>query len=158
MAINKSWLQELDFTPAGQLYFKAETLAFRRSDEFGHRTCPGVYLWLVSADDGYDVLYVGKAGRTLEVRMAQHGSGSRPASQSKKGLQNAAELRKYLPDKPVEVWFRPSEQVLHLGVQIYQTSLDEEALLLVLKDEFANGRSLNVLGVSRSEQKSTSAA
>jgi hypothetical protein len=71
---------------------------------------------------------------------------------------NAAELRKYLSDKPVEAWFRPSEQVLHLGVQIYQTSLDEEALLLVLKDEFANGRSLNVLGVSRSEQKSTSAA
>lgn len=107
---------------------------------------PGVYLIVVADRSGnlFDVIYVGKAGRGLNTRLAQHSAGYERKRQLNAGIAaNSLERRMIeLGCSRAEICYRPSD---HSDVNelfnltgtpprfVSRYSLDEEALIVYFK-------------------------
>lgn len=98
---------------------------------------PGVYLWLVKNIEGFDVMYVGKAGKGIHKRLSEHLAGYTRNPDSKR----ANSLKELLANHKFEVWFRESEirEVLGKRVSIY--SSEEDALILEYNPPLNKSRS-----------------
>lgn len=94
---------------------------------------PSVYLWVAEdqSTGALNVLYVGKAGKGVEQRSAQHFGGFK---NSGTGQKNAEALKGVLADgcTKVKVFTRPSGNTTLFGRVVSLYSTEEEALCAVL--------------------------
>lgn len=89
----------------------------------------GVYLWLKRTSKiNYEVMYAGKAGSGIEIRMKQHLGGLKKASNDR-----ISRLKEACGESGLEIWFRKSDEILvppFLNNQyISNYSTEEEALI-----------------------------
>ena len=94
----------------------------------------GVYLW-VSKDknDGYEVLYAGKAKDGPKHRLSQHKGGINKNTATARARRE--QIRQCIPEEgSLEVFFRASKikKFPTLGVDVSKYSIDEEALIMHL--------------------------
>lgn len=96
---------------------------------------PMVYVWLSPVADGFEAMYVGKAGRGITQRLRQHEGGFRSKGPGKKNLSKILDLFKV--DRSLVVYARKSERVEILcveGVNLY--SVEEEAVCEILQPKW----------------------
>lgn len=97
-----------------------------------------VYMWVKEDGEKLDeVLYIGKAGKTLFKRCVEHIGGFRGGS--KKGKKNATELITILKEGAnIGIWSRHSDTTSILGVNdISLCEAEEKALIKRYKDRFS---------------------
>jgi hypothetical protein len=133
----------LDFRPAGRIHLlqaqgpvKFNLLAEyvgRGQHADGHGW---VYLWVkVNGSALFDVCYVGKAGKTLKARCAQHVGGFNGGSG--KGIENSSRLREFLSasqDHQMHVLARKSPEAAILDEQgVSMCEVEERAMIKKLR-------------------------
>ena len=109
-----------------------------------------VYVWLACKPQGeYKVLYVGKAGKGVDLRCAQHMGGF---VNSGTGRKNATELIRYLSDGfEVRVYARKSNTLNIFGLDVSLYAAEEDALCEAL-NPVLNRAVFPSIGVSEKKQ------
>jgi hypothetical protein len=98
-----------------------------------------VYMWIVETKGKpSQVLYIGKAGTTISLRVLQHTSGFKGTSRSKIGESNAAKLVSLLKKKAkISLYVRHSQRMKILDQKnISLCDVEEKALIERYKDYF----------------------
>lgn len=119
-------LKELNFKEYAQFTIKEASinLSYEGQEciEFGH-----VYLWLAKKDQAFNVIYVGKAGKTMKNRCRQHLGGFRG---SERGLSHAQNLKEgHKNGFSFHIFSRKSDTMTVFGEKISLHSAEEEALI-----------------------------
>ena len=90
----------------------------------------GVYAWVAHREEGAEILYVGKAGRTLRQRCREHQAGFNGTAGSRAGLRNGAYLAEALrTGARISIWGRASAHIELFGQTVSLCSTEEEALI-----------------------------
>jgi hypothetical protein len=117
---------ELKYTNS---YFKFESLLSKKdlvSKGLSKESC--VYMWATPInDEKLDIIYIGKAGSGVSIRLKQHEAGFRNSGTGKKNLLALKELID--EGKRVFVYSRVSDKVTLFDVEVSQYSTEEEALI-----------------------------
>lgn len=95
-----------------------------------------VYLWIaIDRQSSFNVLYVGKAGKSLKARCTQHEGGFNGGSST--GVRNAEYLREFLTkgdDRQVLVFARKSPEATILDEpQVSLCEAEERAMLMKMR-------------------------
>lgn len=104
-----------------------------------------VYLWVVTETDGKPskIVYIGKAGKRLSKRCAEHMNGFKPNGGSKKGYSNGVQVLNLLKNNTkISIYARQSQRKEILGEpDISLCEAEENALLKHYKNHpLLNGR------------------
>jgi len=135
----KEDLESLGFTKKGIISIKQDKNEpdFKLSDETLSETLEGnVYLWVVEIDElPKQVLYIGKAGKTIAKRCSQHIGGFRGGS--KKGIKNSVELLKLLNEgTQIGIYGRHSDKILIFEQEVSLCEAEEKALIIRYKGKY----------------------
>lgn len=129
MFIYRSYLENNGFTKAGSLKIIQSRFKYRKEISRNKKKVPGVYLWLQrKRDESYEVVYAGKAGFGIDIRMNQHLGGLKKATAERIDLIKTNFGEGYC----LEIWFRESSKVEVKGLyekEISNYSTEEEALI-----------------------------
>lgn len=96
-----------------------------------------VYLWVIEVDDKpSQILYIGKAGKTIFIRCAQHTEGFKGGS--KRGTINSEKLLQLLnKESSIAIYARESDKLKILGQEnISLCDAEEKALIAHYKKTF----------------------
>jgi hypothetical protein len=151
-------LKDMEFKCCGILESSAEEdhFEFKSKNPRGNTTA-GVYLWLQRIKrDTYKVVYAGKAGNGISVRMGQHIGGLKIAPTERKERIKAA----FGLDNRLEIWFRTSAKIslAQLSAEpISAYSTEEEALITRFAPELNRAKPPSMRTVSRQDAKLQSA-
>lgn len=133
----KSELEELKFERKGSIKIVGENkhpVFDLKQEKFEGN----VYMWIKEEDEiPKDILYIGKAGKTLFKRCGEHIGGFKGGSS--KGKKNATELLTILEKGTnIGIWSRHSDISSILGVEgISLCEAEEKALIKRYKDKFS---------------------
>jgi hypothetical protein len=143
-------LKELD----GTCKFEAVCSKAHMKDKgFSHKAC--VYIWASPInDDELDVIYVGKAGGGVSLRMSQHEAGFRHSGTGKKNQRALKSLIE--TGKQVHVYSRVADTVNLFDVEVSQYSTEEEALIDHLSPWLNRARVINKSDASLEEKEELS--
>lgn len=139
MPITKAEGERLGFIYAGEIRRNPDdgNLSFQYEDLPTFTQDHGwVYLWVkVTPEGGFDVCYVGKAGKTLKGRGSQHAAGFKRGSG--RGSVLAQQLGEYLKldaSKKIHVYARksPNQTVLDEN-DISMCETEERAMIMKLR-------------------------
>ena len=123
--INKKDINRYKFKLTHKLIIKNNDLIkFKKLKE--SKKLPSIYIWLQPLEnDNYKILYVGKAGRGVDVRFSQHERG---VIESTTGKKNAKLIREVLnEDNIIEIYSKTSDTICFFDQKIYAYSSEEEA-------------------------------
>ena len=123
--INKKDINRFKFKLTHKIIIKNNDLIkFKKLKE--SKKLPSIYIWLQPLDnDNYKILYVGKAGRGVDVRFSQHERGF---IESATGKKNAKLIREVLNENNnIEIYSKTSETICFFNQKIYAYSSEEEA-------------------------------
>jgi len=96
-----------------------------------------VYLWVEVQDDTFRVVYVGKAGKRIQDRMAEHRGGF--SGGSKTGVKNRDLILEGMKEaKRYYVYARKSPDVEILGERVPSAVLEETAFIKKLSGHLWN--------------------
>ncbi|TDF39303.1 hypothetical protein EYS14_07200 [Alteromonadaceae bacterium M269] len=96
-----------------------------------------VYLWIEELNDSYEVVYVGKAGKTMKSRLSQHKGGFH--GRKGIGLKNAEKLKEGIGlGKRYFVYARESPTRKIHGIGVPFESLEELAFMQIFKGKLWN--------------------
>lgn len=130
MTVSLAELKSMGFNPSHKIMLPEDaSLRFEKLKGASVSTEPAVYMWVAHADgaDQGEILYVGKAGRGIERRCAQHQGGFTGSST---GRKNAAALTEILSASAitVTVMARQSDTTELFGQTVSLYSTEEDAL------------------------------
>jgi len=123
--INKKDINRFKFKLTHKIIIKNNDLIkFKKLKE--SKKLPSIYIWLQPLDNNnYKILYVGKAGRGVDVRFSQHERGF---IESATGKKNAKLIREVLNENNnIEIYSKTSETICFFNQKIYAYSSEEEA-------------------------------
>jgi len=127
--ITEEQLAALNFYKFADFTFTPTGIGFSYSNSGNNKT-GHVYFWLQNVNGTLSVVYVGKAGKTMEDRCKEHLSGFKGTSKSLAGMRHAENLRiGNNKDYSYHVYARKSDIKEVLGEQISIHSAEEEALI-----------------------------
>ena len=98
-----------------------------------HKT-PMVYAWCGVKQNSREILYVGKAGGGVDVRLNQHEGGFKNSKTGQKNLQLL--LGKSAQGYAIEVYSRKAETINIFGVETSLYSTEEEAFINLLSPQW----------------------
>lgn len=135
MTVSFQDLSQLGFSPSHHITLDQDGLPrFSALKGVKPSTAPAVYLWLghVAGSEAGDVLYVGKAGKGVARRSAQHQGGF---VNSGAGRKNSAALAEVLGDAQmsVTVMTRDAETTDLFGQRVSLYAAEEDALCALLQ-------------------------
>jgi len=125
----KELIDQFDLTHTHTLFLRDASLVFEKVGDSTNRA--SVYVWVASkAGSDCRVLYVGKAGKGVDLRCTQHMGGF---VNSGTGRKNASELKRYLDaGYDVRVYARESSVMEIFGQAVSLYSAEEDALCAAL--------------------------
>src|SRR5210317_2488479 len=115
--INKKDINRFKFKLTHKIIIKNNDLIkFKKLKE--SKKLPSIYIWLQPLDnDNYKILYVGKAGRGVDIRFSQHERGF---IESATGKKNAKLIREVLNENNnIEIYSKTSETICFFNQKIY---------------------------------------
>ena len=104
------------------------------TSELSQMKTPMVYAWCGVKQNSREILYVGKAGSGVNVRLNQHESGFKYSKTGQKNLQLL--LEKTAQGYTIEVCSRKSKSTNIFGVETSLYSTEEEALINLLSPQW----------------------
>jgi len=126
--IKKKDINRFEFKLTHRIIIKKDNLIkFKKLKET--KKLPSIYLWLQPLEnDNYKILYVGKAGRGVDIRFSQHERGF---VESTTGKKNAKLIREILNEKNnIEIYSKISKTICFFDQKIYAYSSEEEAFAI----------------------------
>jgi hypothetical protein len=127
--LNIESLHEYGFFHSHDIVLQSGNVIFKKLRH--SKELPSIYTWMACSPGGeYKTLYVGKAGKGVHIRCAQHASGF---INSSTGMKNASELMHYLQlGFSIRVYARYSDVHKIFGQDVSLYSAEENALCALL--------------------------
>lgn len=127
--LNIKSLHEYEFFHSHDIVLQSGNIVFKKLRQ--GKELPSIYTWVACSPGGeYTTLYVGKAGKGINIRCVQHASGFITSSTGKK---NASELMNYLQlGFNIRVYARHSDVYKIFGKNVSLYSAEENALCVLL--------------------------
>jgi len=129
-------LHKLGFEKTHVLKVENDTARFKAitTSELSQIKTPMVYAWCGVKQNSREILYVGKAGGGVDMRLNQHEGGFKNSKTGQKNLQLL--LEKTAQGYAIEVYSRKAETINIFGVETSLYSTEEEAFINLLSPQW----------------------